>query len=169
MAIRQAAKARDEVRGLLVPLDGFNLVVPDSVVLQVLSAKEYTDITDGPKWLMGIVDWQKHLIPVLSFEVAAGRNYEKPEDMLLLVLKSLNDREKIPFYAFFLSGIPHPVRFDQDNLSAVEKASSGSPLILAEVLVYGEQSSIPNLDVLEEMLMSQYDFLEGYFKEFSED
>jgi len=42
-------------------------------------------------------------------------------------------------------------------MSAVENASLSSPVILNEVLIDGEPTSIPDLDVLEEMLISQYD------------
>jgi len=170
MAISQPAKAHNkEVRGLQIPLCGMNLVLPDSVILQVLAAKEYSDIPEGPKWLQGMVEWQKHLIPVISFEMAAGRNFEKPAEMRLLLLKSLANKEKLPFYAFFLSGIPHPVRFDEENISAVEHSNISSPLIHTEVLIYGEQANIPNLDVLEEMLMSQNELIQNIFKEYSED
>ncbi len=169
MALQQTtAVEEEEVKGLQVPLDHISLILPDSVVVQILVAKEYMDINEGPGWLMGMVEWQNRFIPVLSFEMASGRDFSKPKDMRLIVLKSLNDYEKIPFYALFLSAIPHPVRFTNENLSAVENANSSSPLIHAEVLVYGEQSSIPNLDVLEEMLGSQNELISSLVEQLTE-
>jgi len=165
---RKTVATRKEVKGLQVPLERINLILPDSVVVQILVATDYTDINEGPGWLTGMVKWQNRFIPVLSFEAASGRDFRKPKDMRLIVLKSLNDYEKIPFYALFLSAIPHPVRFTNENLSAVENANSSSPLIQAEVLVYGEQSSIPNLDMLEEMLGSQSELISGLVKQLTD-
>lgn len=150
-----------EVRALQVPLEGINLIIPDSIILQVLNSKDIMSIPDGPKWLIGMVDWQKRKIPIISFEAAAGRQYEESQYSRLLVIKSLNNIEKMPFYAIFLSAIPHPIRLNEENISAVENVTNVAPVILSEVLVYGEQSSIPNFDVLEEMLMDQ----ESLFKE----
>lgn len=156
------SKQAQEVRSLQVPLDGMNLVIPDSVILQILNAEDISGIPDSPKWLIGVVEWQKHKIPVISFETAAGRKHDESQSShRLLVIKSLANIEKMPFYAVSISGIPHPVRVNDENIGAVENATNVAPVILSEVLVYGEQSSIPNFDVLEEMLISQ----ESLFKE----
>ena len=45
---------------------------------------------------------------------------------------------------------------NEENITVVENASPSSPLILNEALFDGEPVSIPNLDALEEMLISQH-------------
>ena len=146
-----------EVRGLLIPLDGIRLVLPDSIILQVLTAARLVKYDNAPNWLLGSVEWQKRIIPTLSFEQATGaRGGAGMVGSRLLVLKSINNIEKMPFYALVLAGIPHPAILGKDNVSEVEHAALSSPLILNQVLVDGEPASIPNLDAVEEMLMSQY-------------
>lgn len=150
------AEQNQQVRALVVPLDGMALVLPDSIILQVLTSAPVTAYENSPKWLSGSVEWQKRKIPTLSFEVASGYRSERAADVRTIIMKSLNHHEHMPFYALLLSGIPHPVSVDKDNIQSVENASINSPLILSQVLVEGEPASIPNLDALEEMLMSQY-------------
>lgn len=154
------AEESKEVRGLLIPLSGVRLVLPDSIVLQVLMSASLTKYDDAPNWLIGALEWQKRTIPALSFELASGYGRSNTDTSRMLVVKSLNNIEKMPFYAIFLSGIPHPVNLNDDNLSVMEEAGISSPLILNQVLIEGEAASIPNLDALEEMLMSQYGLFE---------
>jgi len=152
-----AIKALKEVRGLSIILQGISLVLPDSIVLQVLPSADISPVEDAPGWLLGTINWHKLTVPALSFEVASSYQYQPMDDPRVLVLKSINNIEKMPFYAMPLSGIPKPARMNKENLKAVENASASSPLILNEVLLEGEPMSIPNLDALEEMLISQHD------------
>lgn len=145
-----------QIRGLLIPLQGSRLVVPNSLVVQILSDVAITSLSGAPTWMMGTVIWQRRIIPALSFELVSNRQYQLPENPMALVLKSINKIESLPFYAIMLSGIPHPKQLNDENISAVEHAHSSSPFILNEVLVDGEPTSIPNLDALEEMLAKQY-------------
>ena len=92
----------------------------------------------------------------MSFEIAANYQYEEMYQPRILMLKSVNHIEKMPFYAMTLADIPHPLRLNEENISLVENAAASSPLILSEVLVEGEPTVIPNIDALEEMLISQY-------------
>lgn len=158
------AETLKEVRGLSIPLQGIRLILPDSIVLQVLTGMNVISINDAPSWLLGQITWQKRVIPVLSFEVTANKQYSSPDSPIILVLKSVNNIEKMPFYAIVLAGIPHPLRVNEENLSVVENVTSTAPVIMNEVLVEGEPSSIPNIDALEEMLISQY----GLFAESSD-
>jgi len=145
-----------EVRGLFIPLQGSRLVLPDSIIVQIHTGAEILPVSNSPTWLLGTIDWQKRVIPVLSFEVASSQQYSPLENPRVLVLKSINNIEKMPFYAIPLAGIPNPVRVSDENLAVVENANLSTPVILNEVLIDGEPTSIPNLDALEEMLMSQY-------------
>jgi len=151
-----AGKAIKEVRGLSIPLQGINLILPDSIIVQIVTGADITPLEAGPDWLLGTISWQKRSIPTLSFEMAASSQYEAIENPRVVVLKSINNIEKMPFYGLPLYDIPKPARVNKENISVVENATQASPVILNEVLVDGEPVSIPNLDVLEEMLISQY-------------
>ncbi|MCW8963171.1 MAG: chemotaxis protein CheW [Gammaproteobacteria bacterium] len=145
-----------QVRGLLIPLQAIRLILPDSMIVQIVTGAEISPISNAPTWLQGTAVWQKRIIPAISFEVAANQQYRPIENPRLLVLKSINNIDKMPFYAITLAGIPRPARVSGENMAAVENAASSSPVILNEVLIDGEPTTIPNLDALEEMLMSQY-------------
>ena len=150
------AEAVKEVRGLMIPLQGMQLVLPDSVILQILTSGDIVSLEGAASWLLGNVTWQKRVIPVMSFEIAANHQYQEMYQPRVLVLKSLNNIEKMPFYAITLAGIPSPVRVNKENIAVMENAVASSPVILSEVLVDGEPAAIPNMDALEELLISQY-------------
>ena len=152
-----ARKAIKEVRGLSIFLQGLSLVLPDSIVLQILPSADVSPVDNAPTWLLGTINWHKLTVPVLSFESASNHQYNPMEDPRMMVLKSINNIQKMPFYAIPLSAIPKPARMNEENITVVENASPSSPLILNEVLLDGEPASIPNLDALEEMLISQHD------------
>ena len=151
-----ARKAIKEVRGLSIYLQGISLVLPDSVVLQILPSADISPVDNAPTWLLGTINWHKLTVPVLSFEAASNHQYNPMEDPRVMVLKSINNIQVMPFYAIPLSGIPKPARMNEENITVVENASPSSPLILNEALFDGEPVSIPNLDALEEMLISQH-------------
>lgn len=150
------AKVVKEVRGLVIPLQGIRLVLPDSVILQILSSSDIVPLEGAPSWLLGNVTWQKRIIPVISFEIASNHQYQEMYQPRIMVLKSVNNIDKMPFYAITLAGIPHPARLKEENIAVMENAVSTTPAILSEVLVEGEPTVIPNIDALEEMLISQY-------------
>ncbi len=145
-----------QIRGLIVPLEGINLAVPDSVILQIVTALQPVSYKNAPRWLLGSLDWQKRRLPAMAFEIAGGLRHTVEGGGRFLVMKSIRDIERMPFYALQIFGMPHPVIFNDDNISAVENAVINSPLVINQVLVKGEIAGIPNLDAIEEMLMSQY-------------
>lgn len=159
------AEIEIQIRGLIIPLQVGRLILPDSMIVQILTGAEISPVSDAPTWLLGTTVWQKRSIPVTSFELASNQQYNPIQQPRLLVLKSINNIEKMPFYAITLASIPRPVQVTGENMTAVENAGPSSPVILNEVLVDGEPTSIPNLDALEDILISQY----GLFAEDSEE
>jgi chemosensory pili system protein ChpC len=155
---KQQARA---VRCMVAPLEGSQIVVPNSVIIQIVSYSKPEPIKDGPPWLIGKVNWQKRHIPVMSFELATGKafNPENSASSRYVIFKSLNHRDTMPFYALVISGIPHPERIEQDNISVNPTETPSSPLILNEVTINDETACIPNLDALEEMLIQQQELL----------
>lgn len=147
---------------MVAPVEGSQILLPNSVIIQIISYTRPEPVKDGPSWLIGTVNWQKRNIPVMSFEMAAGRNFNGADasSSRYIIFKSLNHRDTMPFYAMVVSGIPHPERIDENNISVMENAAPASPLILNEVLVNGESASIPNLDALEEMLIQLHKLLQ---------
>ena len=151
------AQETAEVRGLMIQLQDISLALPNSLVVQILTGADIQSLQDAPEWLLGTTMWQSRLIPVISFEHAVGRQYNPLPHPRLLVLKSVRDIEKMPFYAIVISAIPHPVRFTEESLSTVDNPGVEPPaVVLNEVLVEGQPASIPNLDQLEEMLAGHY-------------
>ena len=151
------AQESAEVRGLMIPLQDMSLALPNSLVVQILTGADIQSLPEAPQWLLGTTVWQSRVIPVISFEHTVGKEYQPLPHPRLLVLKSVRDIDKMPFYAIVITAIPHPVRFTEESLSTAETtAAELSAAVMNEVLVEGQPASIPDLDELEEMLAGQY-------------
>jgi chemosensory pili system protein ChpC len=87
-----ARKAIKEVRGLSIFLQGIRLILPDSIVLQILPSADVSPVDNAPDWLLGTINWHKLTVPALSFEAASNHQYNPMEDPRMMVLKSINNQ-----------------------------------------------------------------------------
>ena len=151
------ADAQEKLRGLLLPLEDLSLVLPNSMVVHIMTKAIVAPYANAPPWLLGAVSWQKRDVPALSFEVAVGRRAPaaRQTEPRLAIIKSLNYADKIPCYAVTMSATPHPVNLDAENIGAAENTVVGSPLVHSQVSIGGKSALVPNLDAMEQMLISQ--------------
>lgn len=62
----------DPVHALIVPLSRVSLLIPSSLVAEVVNAGRLTSVALSPPWMLGILNWRSRPVPVVSFEVLAG-------------------------------------------------------------------------------------------------
>ena len=160
------AASQQTVRALVLPLEGMHLILPSRVVLQVLSNTTIRPYSHSlPKWLIGSIVWQKQFVPVMAFELAIDpqtQSLTPPNSKnRVAIVSSLSHNEKIPCYAILLSGVklPRPVQLTTAILQPAP-ATPPSPLIASQIVLEGALLSIPDLDVLQAMLMEHETLVE---------
>ena len=142
----------DAVRSLFIPVDGANLVLPNAAVAEVVSYSEPEAVANGPEWLLGKVSWRNQIIPLISFEAAAGGARPDPAvRSRITVLNGITGNPKLRFYAVLTQDIPHLMKIDNSVIApGTDEPPNGT--VLSNVMINGEPAQIPNLDALETML-----------------
>jgi len=142
----------DAVRSLFIPVAGANLVLPNAAVAEVVPYSEPEAVANSPDWLLGKMSWRNQIIPLISFEVAAGGAMPGPgARSRITVLNGITGNPKLPFYAVLTQDIPRLMKID-NSVIAPGSDSMAATAVLTNVMVNGEPAQIPNLDALETML-----------------
>ena len=70
------------------------------------------------------------------------------------LLARLNDRERLPHYAILLSSVPHLLSVHAGDVKTLDNCED-QPAIFADVEVHGQRLLIPDIDVLEEKILTE--------------
>ncbi|MGB1110007.1 MAG: chemotaxis protein CheW [Gammaproteobacteria bacterium] len=137
----------------MAPISGGQILIPNAAVAEVVAYTEPQAAGEVPRWFMGNVPWRGRLLPLIAFEsVVANRQPDTTARGRVMVIAGLDGHDQLPFYGLYCSGIPHLVQADRTSVSSVEQGVT-SPSVLAQVLVNGELALIPNLELLEKMIV----------------
>ena len=137
-----------EIRALVAPIPGSSIVVPGSVVAEVVEYSEPHPFHDAPDWLAGEIAWSGWKIPLVNMARLAGtdpRNDLSPRHRYL-VLKTLSEETSIQHLAVIISGLPRLHKLSRGNL---EDTGSGQVTGVFSHVMIGEQPGlVPDLDAL---------------------
>ncbi len=142
------------VRCLVLPLNNVSLLVPNTLIAEVIDYKAAEATENAPTWLTGILSWRGRSVPVISFERLLGRQAALlNEDRRYVVCNTINPESKIPFIALEVQGIPHLVLVKNEMLEHDSKGHQTEPAVLAHLRLNEESVLVPNMEVLEKMLV----------------
>ncbi|NRA25143.1 MAG: chemotaxis protein CheW [Oleispira sp.] len=142
-----------EIAGLLIPLHEKQLLLPNVTVAEIIPYRVPTVIGDHASWLLGQMEWRNIHIPVLSYEVLNGASIPSLEGARLAVVNGTGANRTIPFYAILIQGIPKLTHVKEDDIVTVEAMHLG-PYDKMSVSILGEHAMIPDLDMIENELLS---------------
>lgn len=148
------------VHSLLLPLAGMHLLVPQSVVTEIIQRPEITEITGASPWLKGVFRWRSEQVPLLSFEDMCGQSDPSAvrDSSRVVVIYALEEITGLVFYALELQGIPHPMQLTREAViqdHTVNTVNSDTPAVASHVSVDGQNAVIPDLKSLEHMIRIQ--------------
>ncbi|WEJ72683.1 chemotaxis protein CheW [Pseudomonas sp. PSE14] len=141
--------APDSLTGLLVPLAGRNLLLPNVAVAELITYRAPHPVDGLPSWYLGQVAWRDLRLPLLSFEAASGGQAQVSAGARVLVLNALGGRPNVKFLALLVQGIPRSLKVGADLQRADVPLAR---LELDAVNLGDEQARIPDLIALEQML-----------------
>ena len=147
---------------LLLPMNGFQVILPQATVMEVADAPEMKALPGPPQWLRGVFDWRSEEVPLISFESMCGTISNPVESRgriaVLYALEGLND---LLFYGFELQAIPRPVMLRSDMLAEGDSAPIDSEMIATQVMVANQPGVIPDLKAVEYAIHGQLNELCG--------
>ncbi len=144
-----------ELRGLLLPLMGSNLLLPNAAVVEVLSYPKVTGAaTDTPVWYLGRFDWRNLPLPLISWDYLQGLDVTVDEGQRkrVVVCHLFSADDTVSFVGVETRGLPILVSVTKADLEAEDDSADSESCILGEVRIQGIIVRIPDLDALGKML-----------------
>ena len=142
-----------EIRGLLIPLEGDQLLLPNAAVAELIDYREPQKGARDSDWYQGVISWRQRTLPVISLEPLMNRPLSgSSQRKRIVVCHTLGDAAKRPFLGIVANAIPRLVRIREENIVPIAQQSEGESdwLILARLEVDGEAAAIPDLSGLEQ-------------------
>jgi chemosensory pili system protein ChpC len=151
--VLRASGASPQLHCMAIPTDHETLLLPTSVIEEVIDFQQPMAIEFAPPWLLGRIEWETRQVPVFSFTALingadVGTIAARSK---IMILKSLTDSSKVPYLGLLLSGLPHPVTVKSDELveTGDEKKSLG---VFRRVTLADQEAIIPDIDRLTHLV-----------------
>lgn len=142
-----------EIRGVLIPVTGGRLLLPNATIAEVISYAEPEKVENAPSWLLGRLPWRGWRLPLFSFAMLSGvANHEGVANAKVAVLKGLGGNAKLPFVALLAQGFPRLTTVMPDLLISAGGEDAHAPGVRAHVLVRSDHAVIPDLRLIENMV-----------------
>jgi chemosensory pili system protein ChpC len=140
---------KTEIRTLLAPVTGGTVMLPGSVIAEVVDYENPKPFKDAPAWLLGGLNWSDWNVPVISFSLLTGaaESEEARTRSRVLVVKSLSENSSIPYLGILISGLPRLAKVTASQLTKPSKLA-GFPCVFKQLSFGEEQVLIPDLDEL---------------------
>ena len=142
------ADVPESVRALLLTLADGQLILPYSVVQEIISWREPDALPEGPDWLLGVIPWRRWKLPVVSAERLAGSEFAAPARKAHIVVCSLlTGDEEMPCVGILTQNVPQLVRADAETV-ALPGEMVEKPWAAAQLLYNGAYSWVPDFQAL---------------------
>jgi len=136
------------VHCVLVPIEKTNIVLPNTVVAEVIGFTEPEPISRSPGWLLGNVSWQSWQVPVIDYACLIGLELdEKAPVARIMVVKSLLQGDKLPYIGLVATGLPILINISASMLVEDPDLELTTGLF-SEVTINDQQAMIPDIDHL---------------------
>lgn len=148
----------ENIRGVLIPVSGGKVLLPNATVSEVITYSEPDAIEGAPAWLLGRLSWRGWRLPLFSFGILAGlADHEGSSNAKVTVLKALGGHPRLPFMAMLAQGFP---RLTTLNPGIIVSASDDEDLPVGvhhRVQVGDDEAMIPDLGIIESMIADALD------------
>lgn len=143
-----------EIRGVMLPVTGGRVLVPNTTMAEVITYAHPTLVEDAPPWLLGRLAWRGWGLPVLAFSAMAGvADEETTGNARVAILKALNGHARLPYFGMLTQGFPRLTLISEDMLVPDEQASELPTGVREQVRVHDEPAWIPDLATVENLVV----------------
>jgi len=145
---------------MLLPLSSNDVLLPKSIVKDVIfkpTVNSYQE--EEGDWLIGDIEWENCVIPVLSFERLCNQpRVTKEKNIRAVICHVLGHSDSLPFYAIEARSMPRPLILDSRALNNQDgMMNKQSEMIAYHVNIGSKELAIPNFQKLEEILLTRSD------------
>lgn len=139
-----------ELRCLLVGFAGGRLLLPGSMIVEVLPYATPLRAADAPHWVLGSLLWRARTVPLIGIEpLVTGRPAEPGARSRIVVLTTPSER--VRHLALVSLEVPQLSLLTRETLKANDELDC-PPGMLRAVQIGDQRAWIPDLDLLCEEL-----------------
>jgi len=147
------ATQQQEIRTILAEIADGTVLLPGSVVAEVIDFTAPKPYNGAPAWLLGEVGWSDWSVPVISFARLAGTSHDETSNKRsrIMVLKSLAETSSAPYLGILINGVPRMAKVNPGSLTK-PKRMADYPCVFREVTITDQQAVIPEMDKLTRLV-----------------
>ncbi|MEE8339803.1 MAG: chemotaxis protein CheW [Xanthomonadales bacterium] len=138
---------------MLAPTEEDILLLPTSVLAEVVDFEQPSPMVEAPPWLMGQIEWEKRQVPVFSFHalINGGDPGEISSRSKIMVIKSLSGSGRVPYLGVLLSDLPRMTQVKEFDLEQTGDKSK-SLGVFSRIRLEDQDAIIPDLDRLTHLI-----------------
>lgn len=130
------ADALESLNGLIVPLGGQPLLLPNIAVAELVGYRLSRPAEQGPDWFLGWTTWRDQKVPLLDPERLLSQPSSQSSELQprTLILNALGGRNGLNFIGLRIWGIPRSRKVLRGEIEPAGEASTfvTQPVRLAE-------------------------------------
>lgn len=150
--LRASGKA-PEIHCMVIPAGAVSLMLPTSVMAEVVDYHQPLEIEETPSWLLGQIEWNNRQVPVFDFHalIDGSDPGPVPKHAKIMVLKTLTDSARMPYIGLLMEDLPRTAVVRETDLRETgdEKKSLG---VFSHVSFNEEQAIVPDMDRLSHLV-----------------
>jgi len=150
--LRKAGKS-PIIHCMLAPTEEDILLLPTSVLAEVVDFQQPSPMDEAPSWLIGQIEWEKRQVPVFSFYalINGGDPGEISSRSKIMVIKSLSESGRVPYLGILLSDLPRMTYVKEFDLEQTGDRSK-SLGVYRRIRLEDQDAIIPDLDRLTHLI-----------------
>ncbi len=148
-------EASANLRCLLVAVQGGQLLLPNSLVAEVLPFATPLWIEGAPEWVVGAMLWRNLTTPLVSLgRLIYGVAAEADLNSRIIIVNALGAHSRLPYFGLLGTAAPRPLNLHRFEIDLDPSAASrGEQLgVLSWAHYENEPVVIPDMDAIEAVL-----------------
>jgi len=135
-----------ELRTILAPLNEDYVMLPNSVVGEILNFGSPQPFKQGPAWLLGEIAWHGWQVPVINYERLIRDNgiTTITSKSRILIVKTLGESTQVNYLGLLIQGLPRLKKVSESTLKETQTGDLPET-VFAKVSIDGLQAVIPEL------------------------
>ncbi len=149
-------EATSNLRCLLIAVQGGQIVLPNSLVVEVLPFATPLRIESAPHWVVGAMLWHNLTTPLVSlgrliFRVAPDSDLNSR----IIIINTLGSDSQLPHFGLLGTSAPRPLNLQRAEINPdpnVAEADLRRPGVLSWARYQDQPVLIPDLEAIEAVL-----------------
>ena len=146
--------ASSNLRCLLIAVQGGQILLPNSLVVEVLPFATPLRMESAPHWVVGAMLWRNLTTPLVSLGRLIFRvTPEADLNSRIIFINALGSDSRLTHFGVLSTSVPRPLDLQRDEIN-LDPAMAGSnrPGILSWARYQDQPVVIPDLDAIEAVL-----------------